>query len=139
MTWLVRPSPTTTRRRRDARSLGASLAILALLIQSVLPLADAALHATFNIAADGVYRAAAAPASPVGTIEALSKQAPAATAHDCPICQFISSVGSFSPPAPARAPEPAPVNLFAVWPTAPPAARSADATAAQPRAPPAAI
>jgi hypothetical protein len=139
MTWLVPPSRSTAPRHPVVHTLGTWLAVLALLIQTALPLADAAVHATFNVAGDGETDGVTAATAAGGAIERLSKQAPAHATDACPICQFISAVGSFSPPSPARPPEPAPANLFAVWPTAPPAARSAHATPGQPRAPPAAI
>jgi len=133
---LMRP----TARRRIIGRIGAWLAVLALLIQSALPLVDAAFHAALTTAGDDhVVRLAAAPSAPGDAIASVSKQAPAHLDHACPICQFISSLGSFSPPAAPRAAAPMPVDRAAVWPTAPPAARSATTAAAQPRAPPALI
>ena len=128
------------RRRRFVGRVGVWLAATALLIQSALPLADAAFHAAFSVTGDDDgFRVAAAPAVPGDALESISKQAPVHLAHDCPICQFISTLGSFAPPTVARAATPTPVDRFAVWPTAPPAVRLADASAAQPRAPPALI
>jgi hypothetical protein len=129
--------PPTTPRRRAIGRIGTWLGVLALLIQCALPLADAALHAALGVPGDDDFvRVAAAPGD---AIVAVSKPAPAHVAHACPICQFISALGSFTPPPPAHSAAPAPVDRFAVWPTAPPAARATDTTAAQPRAPPALI
>jgi hypothetical protein len=130
----------TTRRRRVIGRVGTWLAVLALLIQNALPLADAALHRALAMPGDDdMVWAAATPVAAGAAIASVSQQAPAHLAHDCPICQFISTLGSFSPPTAARAAAPTPVDRFAVWPTAPPAVRSTDTAAAQPRAPPALI
>ena len=119
------------------RTLGVYLALLALLIQSALPLADAAFHAALSTAGeDDTDRVAAAHVAPGDAITIISNPAPAHLAHACPICQFISSLGGFAPPIPARAVAPVWAPRFAVWPAAPPARRSAAASAAQPRAPP---
>jgi hypothetical protein len=127
-------------RRAVIGRVGAWLGVLALVIQSALPLADAAFHAALTTAGDDhVVRLAASPAAPDDAIASVSKPAPAHLDHACPICQFISALGSFSPPAAARTAVPAPVVRVAAWPTAPPAARSTATAAAQPRAPPALI
>jgi hypothetical protein len=124
------------RPSRAARQRGTWLAIVAILVQSWLPLADAAFHRYAD--ATGL-RAPVAQVDPGHRVVAASKQLPAHLAHDCPICQFIQTLGSFSPPALAAPLAPAPRLAFAVWPTAPPVVRAADASAAQPRAPPALI
>ena len=125
----------TTRRR-----IGAWLAVLALLIQSALPLADAAFHAASSAPGNNdIVTLATASAAPDDAIASVSKQAPADLDHACPICQFISTLGSFSPPTAAQNIMRAPVDRVAAWPTAPPAARSTDTGTAQPRAPPALI
>jgi hypothetical protein len=121
------------RWRSTGRRLGTWLAIAAILIQGMLPLVDAAIHATFGIT--DVDIAVAAPLDP-HAVDAISKQTPAHLVHACPICQFITSLGSFTPPSPARATAPVSAPRFAIWPAAPPALRSAAASAAQPRAPP---
>ena len=120
---------------RRAEGLGAWLAVIALLIQSWLPLADAAFHRYLGTAET---RAGVAGVEP-GHRVAAAKQQPAHASHDCPICQFIQALGSFSPPVAAPSAPPMPPLAFAVWPTAPPVVRAATATAAQPRAPPALI
>lgn len=122
---------------RFGRRLGVWLAVLALAIQSLLPLADAALHEAFSIASDTDFVVAAA--HDAGTVDTVSKPAPAQLAHACPVCEFMTTLGSFTPPTPARAIAPAPAPRFAIWPIAPPAPRAASAAAAQPRAPPALI
>jgi hypothetical protein len=117
------------------RRLSTWLAVLALLIQNALPLADAALHTAFSVVSDD--DAVVAVAAPVNAIAAVSKQSPTHLPHACPICQFMAALGSFAPPAPTQAPtERAPVKLLAVGLAASPAARSADSSAAQPRGPP---
>ena len=119
------------------RRVGAWLAVLALAIQSALPLADAALHEAFSIPSDADVTVAA----PLDTsaVETVSKQAPAHHVHACPICAFITTVGSFTPPVPTQAVTPVSAPHFAIWPTAPPAPVATAASAAQPRAPPALI
>jgi hypothetical protein len=120
-------------RVRPAHRLGVWLAITALLIQSWLPLADAALHHHWRVA-DAT--ASLAAFGPDDHATALTQQPPAHAPHDCPICEFIASLGSFSPPTAVDASAPTFVRAFAIWPTAPPAVRVARAFAAQPRAPP---
>jgi hypothetical protein len=136
MSGLLQPM---ARRRRIVVRLGAWLAILALLIQNGLPLADAAFHAALAMGDEGGITAASAQTDTGNAIAAVSKQSPAHLAHDCPICEFITALGSFTPPTVTHAAAPLSIDRFAIWPTAPPRVRSADRSNAQPRAPPALI
>jgi hypothetical protein len=117
---------------RAASRCGAWLAVLAIVIQSWLPLVDAALHRNAGGPPDGGVTAAAAH----DHAATVTKLPPAHASHDCPICEFMAGFGSYVPPTPARVPTSPLANVFAVWPTAPPAMRAADGSAAQPRAPP---
>jgi len=126
--------------RPPTRRLFVWLAVLALVIQNLLPIADAVLHAALAIPSDDhvVVLAASAPHDG-STATTIAKQMPAHIGHACPICEFMTTLGSFTPPLAKRAIPPAAVDRFAVWPLAPPALRRAALTTAQPRAPPAVI
>jgi hypothetical protein len=128
----LRGSMRKRRRWVAGRHWGRWLALLALLIQSGLPLAHAALHEHVRAVAaldDAIV------AAPTDAAAAVSQPQPAHASHVCPVCQFILALGSFSPPS-TIAHVPARVALFVVWPTEPPTIGFAAAASAQARAPP---
>ncbi|MBV8167047.1 MAG: hypothetical protein JO021_09665 [Alphaproteobacteria bacterium] len=121
------PSSRTTGRR----SLGVWLALCALVIQSLLPLFDAPLHRA-------VSRGPVAVVASAATVT-LAEHQPAHAGHDCAICQFMASLGSFTPPLPARMLPPLDAVAVVALPGSRLVAHRPVARAAQPRAPPSLI
>jgi hypothetical protein len=117
--------------RRFLTRLAAQLAILALLIQAGLPLADAALHRDGAHGTPTLDITAAAEEA----VETLASGDPAHRLHDCPICAFIETFGGATAPSSSFSPL-EPGASRASGPSTTPIARSAARFDAQPRAPP---
>lgn len=118
--------------------MAAWLAVIALLIQTLLPLVDGGLHAAQSTLSDDAL-ALASVAGPHGGPTAIQKPAPAHPVHECPICQFITALGNFAPPSATRIAAPVPTPIVATASTTTPPRPASVIGAAQPRAPPASI
>ena len=128
-----------TRRRghpSNARRCGAWVALLALLIQTWLPLIDAAFHRYVETADAPAAHGGVTAAEPTALMVTVSQPQPTPAPHDCPICEFIVLLGNYAPPSTISAAPPAHHASVVVRPMLSRFIRSADAWSAQPRAPP---